>query len=81
MTSSTNTRRKRARLLLKVVKLLDFKYELRHLWKKYYIYDGSPMNNVTLKIGTKNNRSLDRLLVRKKPPRAMLTIGDPPTVA
>ena len=53
---------------------LEFKKELCRLWRKHYIYRGSPMNNVTLKIGTQSHRSLHQLLVKKKPPRAILVI-------
>ena len=44
--------------------ILEFKHKLRHLWKKYYIYPDSPMNNVTLKISTRTNKSLYQLLVK-----------------
>ena len=56
--------------------MLDFKRRLRHLWKKYYIYPGSPMNSVTLKINTRTNKSLYQLLVKKKPSKSMLTNVD-----
>ncbi len=52
--------------------MLQFKRELHRLWKKYYIYNGSPMNNVKLKISTQGNKSLNQLLIKKKPPRSML---------
>ena len=52
--------------------MLQFKGELHRLWKKYYNYAGSPMNNVTLKINTRSNKSLNQLLVKKKPPKSML---------
>lgn len=52
--------------------MLPFKRELHRLWKKHYIYDGSPMNDVTLQIGTRNNKSLQQLLIKNKPPRSML---------
>ncbi len=48
--------------------MLNFKRELCHLWKKYYIYDGSPMNEYN----TTNNKCLNQLLVKKKPPRSIL---------
>lgn len=38
--------------------------KFRHLWKQYYIYDGSLMNNVTLKIGARGNKSLRQLSIR-----------------
>jgi hypothetical protein len=53
--------------------MLQFKRELRRLWEKYYIYPGSRMNNVRLQIGTRSNKSLCQLLVKKKPPKNMLT--------
>jgi hypothetical protein len=33
----------------------SFKKEFRHLWKKYLLYPGSPMNNATLNIGIQTN--------------------------
>jgi hypothetical protein len=58
---------------------LQLKNELRRLWRKHYLYPGSPMNNVTLKMITQSNRSLHQLLVKKKPPRSMLIV-DPTTI-
>ena len=52
--------------------MLKFKQELRYLWQKYYIYKGSPMNNVHLQVVTRSNKSLCQLLVKKKPPKRML---------
>ncbi|CAF1369303.1 unnamed protein product [Adineta steineri] len=52
---------------------LDFKRQFRSLWKKHFIYAGSPLNGVTLKIATQTNKSLSQLLIKKKPPRSMLT--------
>ncbi len=52
--------------------MLDFQYELRLLWKKYYLYHGSPMTDVTLTIVTRINKSLGQLLIQKKPPKSML---------
>ena len=53
--------------------ILKCRHELRRLWEKYYIYPGSPMNNVRLQIGTRSNKSLRRLLANTKPPKTMLT--------
>lgn len=53
--------------------ILHFKRELKRLWKQYYIYDGSPVKNVLLKIGTRTNKSLSQLLIRQKPPKSILT--------
>ena len=51
----------------------QFKRELHRIWEKFYIYPGSPMNNVHLQIGTRSNRSLRELLVKKKPAKHILT--------
>ncbi|CAF1385952.1 unnamed protein product [Adineta steineri] len=51
---------------------LQLKRELYRLWKKYYIYEGSLVNDVKLKFSSKSNKSLNELLIRKKPPRSML---------
>jgi hypothetical protein len=53
--------------------MLQFKQELRRLWEKFYIYNGSRVKNVHLQIATRSNKSLCQLLVKKKPPRSMLT--------
>ena len=60
--------------------MLNFKRELRHLWKQHYNYPGSPMTNVTLKIGTRTNRSLQQLLVKNKPPKSVLINVDRPSI-
>lgn len=52
--------------------MLAFKRELRQLWNKHYIYQGSLLNNVRLRIGIRSNKSLNHLLVKKKPKRDML---------
>ncbi|CAF4271436.1 unnamed protein product, partial [Adineta steineri] len=58
----------------------DFPQKLHQLWKKYYMYPGSLMNNVTLKIGSRTNTSLQHLLVKKKPPKSMLINIDPTNI-
>ncbi|CAF1623403.1 unnamed protein product [Adineta steineri] len=58
----------------------DFPQKLRQLWNKYYVYPGSLMNNVTLKIGSGTNKSLQHLLVKKKPPKSMLINIDPTNI-
>ena len=59
---------------------LEFKNELRRLWNRHFVYPGSPMNSVTLKIGTQSHRSLHQLLVKKKPPRSMLVVDPSATI-
>ncbi|CAF1539966.1 unnamed protein product, partial [Adineta ricciae] len=50
----------------------EFKQRLKQLWKNHYVYPGSPLNNVALKIGTRSNKSLQHLLVKNKPLKSML---------
>ena len=52
--------------------MLNFKQELKKLWEKHYIDNNPIKHNVHLKIGTRSNRNLNQLLVKKKPPKAML---------
>jgi hypothetical protein len=53
--------------------LLNFKRKFRQLWTKFYVYQGSSMNDVRLMITTLSNPSLNDLLVQKKPSRSLLT--------
>ncbi|CAF3918662.1 unnamed protein product [Adineta steineri] len=57
--------------------MLDFPQKLRQLWNKYYVYPGSLMNNVILNISPRTNKSLQHLLVKKKPPKSMLINVNP----
>ncbi|CAF4079034.1 unnamed protein product, partial [Rotaria sp. Silwood1] len=52
--------------------LLDFKKEYRQIWEKYYVYPGSRLKNTRLILGTILNRTLQNLLIHKKPKRNML---------
>lgn len=52
--------------------MLNFKRELKNLWEKHYIQNNPKNKNICLKIGTRTNKSLNQLLVKKKPPKAML---------
>lgn len=52
--------------------MLHFKKDLTRLWREYYVFKGSPMNNVILKISTRMNRSLNELLAPKKPSKTLL---------
>ncbi|CAF1075446.1 unnamed protein product [Rotaria sordida] len=61
--------------------LSDFKKEYRELWKKYYVYPGSHFKNTRLILGTILNRTLQSLLIHKKPKRDMLTRIQPTTEA
>ena len=42
-------------------------------WKTYYAFPGSPVENVKVRIVSNTNRTLESLLIRKKPPREILT--------
>jgi hypothetical protein len=53
--------------------LQNFKRKFRQLWAKFYVYQGSPMNDVRVMITTLSNPSLNDLLVYKKPSRSLLT--------
>lgn len=53
--------------------VLRFTRELKRLWDKHYRHNNPLMKNVLLKIGTRSNKNLNQLLVKKKPPKAMLT--------
>ncbi|CAF3826187.1 unnamed protein product [Rotaria sp. Silwood1] len=61
--------------------LLDFKKECRKIWQKHYIYPGSRCQNTRLILGTLLNRTLQNLLIHKKPKRDMLTTMQPTTEA
>ncbi|CAF1619484.1 unnamed protein product [Adineta ricciae] len=52
--------------------MLKFSDELRSLWKKHYQDNHPIMKHVAIQIGTISNRNLNQLLVKKKPPEAML---------
>ncbi|CAF1534072.1 unnamed protein product [Rotaria sordida] len=52
---------------------LRFKHEIHELWKKFYVYKGSPIHDVTLKISTRTNKSLNELLIKKKTTKIMVS--------
>jgi hypothetical protein len=52
--------------------MLNFKQELKKLWEKHYINNNPIKHNINLKIGTRSNRNLNQLFVKKKPPKSML---------
>ncbi|CAF4730519.1 unnamed protein product, partial [Rotaria sp. Silwood1] len=61
--------------------VLSFKKEYRKIWQKHYVYPGSRCQNTRLILGTLLNRTLQTLLIHKKPKRAMLTLTQPMTQA
>ncbi|CAF4105848.1 unnamed protein product [Rotaria sordida] len=61
--------------------LVDFKKEYRQIWEQNYVYPGSRFKNTRLILGTILNRTLQSLLIHKKPKRDMLTKIQPTTEA
>ncbi|CAF2793034.1 unnamed protein product [Rotaria sp. Silwood2] len=59
--------------------LLNFKKQYRQIWEKYYVYPGSRLKNTRLILGTILNRTLQSLLIHKKPKRDMLRKMQPTT--
>ncbi|CAF3294626.1 unnamed protein product, partial [Rotaria sp. Silwood2] len=53
----------------------------REIWQKYYIYLGSRFKNTRLILSTLLNRTLQSLLIHKKPKRDMLTKMQPTSEA
>ena len=52
--------------------LKTFSREFRKLWKAHLCYENSSLNNVRLILGTRTNKTLEHLLVNKKPCRTLL---------
>ncbi|CAF1154105.1 unnamed protein product [Rotaria magnacalcarata] len=52
--------------------LKTFNRVFRTIWEKHFCYTNSPLNNVRVILGTRINKTLDHLLVKKKPPRILL---------
>ncbi|CAF5050819.1 unnamed protein product, partial [Rotaria sp. Silwood1] len=61
--------------------LLSFKKEYRRIWEKFYVYPSLRFKNTRLILGTILNRTLQSLLIHKKPKRDMLTRMQPITEA
>ena len=57
--------------------LSTFSQHLRTWWKKHYQYPGSAANRIQLRLIPKTNRTLQNFLIRKKPPRRILTTMQP----
>ncbi len=51
---------------------IQYRRELRRLWKTYYVNNKSLVKNVQLTVGIRTNPSLEHRLVKKKPPRIYL---------
>lgn len=53
--------------------LLKFNKEFRSIWEKYYVYPGSRFKNTRLILSPILNRTLQSLLIHKKPSKILLT--------
>ncbi|CAF3019158.1 unnamed protein product, partial [Rotaria sp. Silwood2] len=49
--------------------LINFKKEYRQIWEQYYVHPGSRLRNTRLILVTILNRTLQSLLIHKKPKR------------
>jgi hypothetical protein len=58
----------------------NFPKEFYRWWKKYYVYPGSNVNSVKIRLIPKTNRTLEYFLVYKKLSREMLTRMEPSTI-
>ncbi|CAF2717694.1 unnamed protein product [Rotaria sp. Silwood2] len=58
-----------------------FNIQFRKLWKKHFFYEMSPLTKVRLIIGTRTNKTLEHLLVDKKPNRRLLKYVDNSTTS
>lgn len=55
--------------------LVNIAKELKHLWNEHYINKNPIKQNIRLRFGTRSNKNLCQLLVKKKPSKAMLRDG------
>ncbi|CAF4638882.1 unnamed protein product [Rotaria sp. Silwood2] len=56
--------------------LKAFNRDFRTIWNKHFCYANSALNNVRVILGTRANKTLDHLLVKKKPSRTILMLKD-----
>ncbi|CAF1327159.1 unnamed protein product, partial [Rotaria magnacalcarata] len=56
--------------------LKTFNRDFRTIWRKHFCYANSTLSNVHVILGTRTNKTLDQLLVEKKPSRTLLTLKD-----
>ncbi|CAF2141364.1 unnamed protein product [Rotaria magnacalcarata] len=52
--------------------LVNFTKQLKHLWNEHYINKNPIKQNIRLRFGTKSNKNLCQLLVKKKPSKSLL---------
>ncbi len=52
--------------------ITKFSHEFFQWWQKHYQYPGSPANNVKVRLIPKTNRTLETILIHKKPTREIL---------
>ncbi|CAF0856088.1 unnamed protein product [Adineta steineri] len=56
---------------------LQFSSQFQSWWKKYYQYPESPVKNINMRLCADKNRTLENLLIHKKPPAAILKRMEP----
>ena len=50
--------------------------EFMKWWREFFVYPGSSVNDVKVRVVAKKQRTLEDFLIRKKPPRQLLTAMD-----
>jgi hypothetical protein len=58
---------------------INFPKAFYQWWKKHFIYIGSNVNNVKVRLSATTNRTLEQYFIHKKPPRELLTKMEPST--
>ena len=58
---------------------ITFRKEFKQWWKKYYGCEGSPVNDVKIRLSARTNRTLEHCFIHKKPTRELLTRMEPTT--
>ena len=58
---------------------VTFRKEFKQWWKKYYGCEGSPVNDVKIRLSARTNRTLEHCFIHKKPTRELLTRMEPTT--
>ena len=56
---------------------IHFPKEFHTWWQKHYVYTGSKVNDVKVRLVPKTNRTLEHLFIHKKPPKEILTRMEP----
>jgi hypothetical protein len=62
------------RYLFETGPMATFSRQFNSWWNKYYQYPGCKLRNIKVRLIPKTNRTLASILIRKKPPKHMLTL-------